>query len=110
MSASHSLRQRQPCPEFQFHARRVCPKCGSDRIERKQARGDAAVRSYTVVHRAPSPALARAVPDVVAKVALAEGPHITIRIAGILPEKLRMGMAFRAKHNHWGKIRCSPRA
>jgi fatty-acyl-CoA synthase len=93
----------QDCGEFHFYPRSFCPKCGSERIEWREASGAGTVYSYTIVQRAPSPAFAREVPYVVATVALAEGPHLMTRIVGIPPEKVRIGMAVRAEMNHPGK-------
>ena len=103
MSGTLSLPRCQDCSEFHFYPRSFCPTCGSERIEWSAASGEGTVYSYTVVHRAPSPAFAREVPYVVATVALAEGPHLMTRIVGLPPEKVRVGMPVRAEFNHPGK-------
>ena len=83
------------CGAFHFYPRTLCPHCSSARLEWTTCSGRAEVYSFTVVHRAPSPAFAADVPYVVATVKLAEGPHLMTRIAGCAPDVVRIGMAVR---------------
>ena len=83
------------CGAFHFYPRTLCPNCGSARLEWTACSGQAEVYSFTVVHRAPSPAFAADVPYVVATVKLAEGPHLMTRIRGCRPDAVRIGMAVR---------------
>ncbi|HEV7801491.1 MAG TPA: OB-fold domain-containing protein, partial [Burkholderiales bacterium] len=64
------------CSRWHFYPRALCPYCSSDKLEWQSASGRGEVYSYTVVHRAPSPAFAAEVPYVVAIVELEEGPHL----------------------------------
>ena len=83
------------CSAFHFYPRSLCPHCGSAQLEWTACSGHAQVYSYTVVHRAPSPAFAADVPYVVATVKLAEGPHLMTRIRACAPDAVRIGMAVR---------------
>jgi len=52
--------------------------------------------TYTVVHRAPSPAFVAEVPYVVAIIDVDEGPHLMSRIVECAPDAVRIGMKLRA--------------
>ena len=80
------------CGRFHFYPRTLCPHCSSSRLKWTPVSGAGAVYSFTVIHRAPSPAFATAVPYVVAAVKLAEGPHLMTNIVGIAPDAVRIGM------------------
>jgi uncharacterized protein len=79
------------CAKFHFYPRATCPHCGSAQLEWQTVSGKGEVYSYTVVHRAPSPAFAAEVPYVVAVVALQEGPHLMTNVSGP-PDSVRIGM------------------
>lgn len=81
------------CGQYHFYPRTVCPHCASPHIEWKPCSGKGHVYSYTVIHRAPSPAFAAAVPYVVAIVELEEGPHLMTNIVGSPPDAVRIGLA-----------------
>jgi uncharacterized OB-fold protein len=83
------------CGRFHFYPRTLCPHCSSARLEWTQCSGEAVVYSFTVIHRAPSPAFAARVPYVVATVKLAEGPHLMTNITGCAPDAVRIGMPVR---------------
>lgn len=53
--------------------------------------------SFSVVHRAPSPAFKEDVPYVIAIVATDEGPHLLSRIVGVAPEAVHIGMRLRVR-------------
>jgi uncharacterized OB-fold protein len=80
------------CGHYHFYPRTLCPQCSSPKLKWTQVSGAGVVYSYTVIHRAPSPAFATAVPYVVAAVKLAEGPHMMTNIVGIAPDAVRIGM------------------
>ncbi len=48
--------------------------------------------SFSVVHRAPSPAFKADVPYVVAIVKTDEGPHLLSRVVGVSPDAVKIGM------------------
>lgn len=80
------------CGRYHFYPRSLCPRCGSSRLAWAAASGSGEVYSYTVVHRAPSESFKKEVPYVVAIVALAEGPHLMTRLAGIEPASVKIGL------------------
>lgn len=80
------------CGALHFYPRTLCPHCGAAAFEWITASGHGTIYSFTVVHRAPSPAFKAALPYVVAVVALREGPHLMTNIRGCAPETIRIGM------------------
>jgi uncharacterized OB-fold protein len=84
------------CSRWHFYPRALCPHCSSDKLEWQSASGRGEVYSYTVVHRAPSPAFAAEVPYVVAIVELEEGPHLMTSVTGCAPDAVSIGMPVRA--------------
>ena len=87
----------QDCGRPHFYPRPSCPFCDSERIEWKPASGRGTVYSFTIVHRAPSPAFKEDVPYVVGIVETEEGPHLMSRIAGVAPDAVRIGMPLKVK-------------
>lgn len=85
------------CCRWHFYPRALCPHCGSDALEWTACSGAGTVYSFTVVHRAPSPAFAQEVPYVVAIVAVEEGPHLMTSVAGCAPDQVHIGMKVRAR-------------
>jgi uncharacterized OB-fold protein len=61
----------------------VGARFGTGDLEPLVASGDATLVSWAVVHQAPLPWLAGAVPYVCAVVELAEGPWLTVRLVGV---------------------------
>jgi uncharacterized OB-fold protein len=82
----------EDCGLYHFYPRTLCPHCSSPQLQWMQVSGAGTVYSFTVIHRAPSPAFAGAVPYVVAAVKLAEGPHMMTNVVGIAPDTVRIGM------------------
>jgi uncharacterized OB-fold protein len=91
---AHKLRlpRCKDCGEVHFYPRCACPQCASVQLEWIDASGEGTIYSFTVVHRAPSPAFKDKLPYVVAVIALAEGPHLMTNIGGCAPENVRVGM------------------
>ena len=85
----------EDCGHYHFYPRTLCPKCGSARLAWTACSGRGDVYSFTVIHRAPSPAFAAAVPYVVAAVKLDEGPHLMTNIVDCAPDTVRIGMPVR---------------
>lgn len=84
------------CGRWHFYPRALCPHCSSEKLEWADCSGRGTVYSYTVVHRAPSPAFAAEVPYVVAIVEVEEGPHLMSSVVNCAPETVRIGMKVRA--------------
>ena len=87
------------CGAVQGYPRSACAACTSARVELRAASGRATLYSFTVVWRAPEPAMA--VPYVLALVDLEEGPRLMTRLVDIAPADVRIGMAVRL-------ARCEP--
>jgi len=83
------------CGRWHFHPQPRCPHCGGTSVVWQQASGRGEVYSFTVVHRAPSPAFATEVPYTIGIVATEEGPHLMTRLIGIAPDAVRIGLAVR---------------
>jgi uncharacterized OB-fold protein len=77
-----------------FYPRALCPRCFGADLEWRPASGRGSLYSFTIVHRAPSPALQGAVPYVVALVDLEEGVRLMTTLQDVVPdpEALRPGM------------------
>ena len=78
------------CAQSHYMAPQRCPACLSPSLEPVEAGGEGIVASYTVIHRAPNPALAAAVPYALLLVDLAEGARIMAR-AEVSPRLLAVG-------------------
>lgn len=76
------LQQCTACNTHRFVPSHVCRRCGSDTARWVDASGDGIVHSFTIVHRAPTPAFRAHTPYVVALVDLAEGPRMMANIIG----------------------------
>jgi len=72
------------CGEHHHYPRESCPFCFSERTEWRDASGQGAIYSYSVMRRAT-------VPYVIAYVTLAEGTTMMSNIVDCDPDKLRIG-------------------
>jgi len=77
---------------LRFIPTEICPRCGSQDWTWRQVSGRGKVYTYTVVHRAPTPAYQAEAPYVVAHVELEEGPRMIGNIVGCQPAEVRIGM------------------
>jgi uncharacterized OB-fold protein len=64
------------CQRFHFYPQPACPHCGHDNCQAAPASGRGEVYTFSIVHRAPSPAFAADVPYAVVVVKTDEGPHL----------------------------------
>lgn len=90
------LMQRGPSGTVLPPEARTDPTTGSAELEPVVVSGEGTLVSWAVVHQAPLPALAEAVPYVSAVVELAEGPWVMVRLLGD-PTTLRAGDPVRAR-------------
>lgn len=90
---AHRL-ELQQCEQghLRFIPTEICPSCGSQHWTWRGVSGRGKVHTYTVVHRAPTPAYQRDAPYVVAHVELEEGPRMISNIVGCQPDEVRIGM------------------
>ena len=90
------------CSEYFFYPRSFCPSCHSRDVEWRRACGQATLLSYVVNHRPLPPAPADQ-PQVIALVALAEGPRLLTNIVGrrpspdLLPLDAPLTLAFESR-------------
>lgn len=74
------LQSCQRCNHIQHYPRVMCTACAGTELDWIESSGKGVVDSFTVVHRAPSPAFEA--PYVIARVRLTEGPTLLTRIVG----------------------------
>lgn len=87
-----TVQQCISCGTRQHPPRAVCTGCSSmDHLGLTDVSGDGTVDSFTVVHRAPRPDVA--VPYVLARVRLVEGPVVLTGLVGAEPDDWTMGAA-----------------
>lgn len=82
----------EACGAAHLYPRPRCPHCGGTRFQAREAIGRGEVTSFSIVHRAPSPEFAEAVPYVVGLVRLDDGPQMMTWIVGTPPDAVRVGM------------------
>lgn len=80
------------CGHVQFYQQAICRHCGSERLERRAASGRGRVHSFSVVHRAPSPAFKGDTPYAVLLVELEEGPRMISSLIDGDPMKVTFDM------------------
>jgi uncharacterized protein len=76
---------------------RTCPSCGSARLEPFPASGRGTLVSWAVVHQAPVPSLAPAVPYVTGVVELEEGAWLMVRLVECAGRELAAGTPVSAR-------------
>ncbi|WP_433506265.1 Zn-ribbon domain-containing OB-fold protein [Pseudonocardia halophobica] len=91
------LMQRGPSGAVLPPEARTDPDSGSADLEPVVVSGKGTLVSWVVVHQAPLPALAEAVPYVTAVVELAEGPWLMVRLLADDPAGLRAGAQVRVR-------------
>jgi hypothetical protein len=91
------LMQRGPFGTVLPPEARTEPASGSADLDQVVVSGEGTLVSWVVVHQAPLPVLAGAVPYVSAVVELAEGPWLMVRLLAEDPSALRAGTAVRAR-------------
>ncbi|HEX9776367.1 MAG TPA: Zn-ribbon domain-containing OB-fold protein [Actinomycetota bacterium] len=75
------------CSHVQHYPRGICTACGARDLALVESSGCGTIYSYSVVRRAPHPALEA--PYVVAIVQLEEGPRLLTNVVGCSPEDVR---------------------
>jgi len=76
------IRSCEACGKRHFMPRRQCPYCWSENLEWIESKGEGTVYSYSVVHRAPTPAFSAKAPYVIALIDLDEGPRMFANLVG----------------------------
>lgn len=80
------------CGELRFAPSVRCRRCGSASATWVPMSGDATVYTYTIVHRAPTPAYQADAPYAIAYVELAEGPRMPTRLVDVDTDAVAIGM------------------
>jgi uncharacterized protein len=75
-----------PCGKAHWYPRAICPFCGSDKIEWRNASGRGTIYTFSVMRRAKEP-------YAIAYVTLAEGPTMMTNIVDCDFDKLSIGQA-----------------
>jgi len=89
------IRHCKACGAKHFMPRHLCPTCWSDQLEWVESKGSGTVHSFSIVHRAPSPAFAAKVPYVIAMIDLDDGPRMFANVVG--PSALDVTIGDRVK-------------
>ena len=87
------LQRCASCGAYRFPAGFMCPDCSSLDLAWQRVSGRGKIYTYTVVHRAPHPALAGEAPYAVALIELDEGPCLMSNIVGCPSDDVRIDMA-----------------
>ncbi len=83
------------CGRAQFYPRSLCAHCQGADLGWETAAGPGRVASFSVIHRAPLPAFASAVPYVLALIDLDEGVRFMCNVLNCDPATVRIGMRVR---------------
>lgn len=88
------LQRCDGCGAFRFIPSERCP-CGHPTSTWSAVTGVGELYTFTVVHRAPTPAYQAEVPYVIAHVTLAEGPRMISNLINCDPSSVEIGMPVR---------------
>ncbi len=80
------------CGRLRFVPSELCPACYSANVAWSRVSGRGRVYTYTVVHRAPTPAYQAEAPYALAYVELDEGPRMPARLVDLDPAAVEVGM------------------
>lgn len=86
------LQRCDGCGRYRFIPGEICPHCHSRAATWTPVSGRGSVYTYTVVHRAPTPAYQAHAPYVLAQVELEEGPRVSGTVVGVPPDQVSVGM------------------
>lgn len=95
-SGTVAIQRCASCTVLQHPPEEVCHACGGSELATQVLAPRGTVVSHTVVHHAPSPALAACVPYTIVLVSLDDAPHI--RVVGNVDGPVSIGMGVEA---HW---------
>lgn len=98
------LQRCTACETAQFYPRPHCAACGSPALEPLVASGSGSVFTFTINHRAPTPAYGADGPYVIALVDLDEGPRMMVNLLDVDPAEVRIGMAVQIVFERRGEI------
>ena len=96
------LQRCTQCHNFIWTPQLACPQCLSEALEWTKVSGRGTIYSYTVVHRAATPAFKA--PYTVAIVELAEGPRILTDLIEVNPQDVHIGMEVQVAFEDVGEV------
>lgn len=83
------------CAKWIFYPRLRCPHCASSRLEWHTVGGTGTLYTFTVARVPTLPEFSDEMPQLLAVIALDQGPHINTTIVGVAPEALKVGHRMR---------------
>ncbi len=86
------VQQCANCGRLRFVPTELCPACYSSKATWSRVSGRGRVYTFTVVHRAPTPAYQADAPYALAYVELEEGPRLPARLVDVDLESVMVGM------------------
>lgn len=89
------LQQCEDCGQWIFYPRLHCPQCASRRLAWRDVSGEGTLYTFTVARVATLPEFSDELPQLLAVVALDEGPHLNTTLVGVEPDELRVGLRLR---------------
>ena len=95
------IQQCVECGHNQFYPRIMCTQCSGRQIQWIQASGRGTVKSFTIIHRAISPAYQQEAPYVLALIQLEEGPTMMSNILQCDPHAVEIGMKVEVFFEDW---------
>lgn len=89
------IQHRQDCGHWVFFPRGHCTSCGGRRLAWQQVSGEGTLYSYAVARVPTLPEFSDEMPQLLAVIALDEGPHLNTTLVGVPPEALQVGLRLR---------------
>jgi uncharacterized OB-fold protein len=89
------LQKCESCGALRYIPAEICSRCGSEAAAWTLISGRGKVYTFTVIHRAPTPAYQADAPYVIAHVELDEGPRMISNLIGCNSADVRIGMPVR---------------
>jgi uncharacterized OB-fold protein len=86
-----ALQKCDTCGKFRFIPSEICSNCGGESWTWTPISGRGTVYTYTVVHRAPTPAYQADAPYVIAHVEMEEGPRMISNLVRVDPAQVTIG-------------------
>lgn len=87
------IQECNSCGKTQFYPRAICKHCNGSDLKWREASGRGKVKTFTVVHHAPSPAFKDDLPYVLALIDLEEGVRAMMNVIGCNVDDVHIGMA-----------------
>lgn len=94
------LQRCRACGTYRFTPQVLCRSCYSEEYDWVETSGRGKVWSYTVIHRAQTPAFGDDLPYIEAIIELDEGPLMLTDIVGCAPEGVRIDMPVQVDFEH----------